>query len=296
MRLATIRVGDTTRAVRLDDDAAIELGAADLVEVLRRPDWRASAREADGPSHPLDTLDYAPLVLAPEKIFCVGLNYRGHILEMGRTLPEHPTLFAKFSRALIGAYDDIVLPAASQEMDWEAELAVVIGAPIRNASPDEARAAIGGYTVLNDVTARDWQYRTLQWLQGKTFEATTPIGPWLVTDDTGDTGDTGDGASAGSAELSCELDDETVQRADGSASSSTASRRAGRPATSIRSTPSTVGTCTTSCWGRCGNDSGRTRCCWTADASASNRTRTPRPSTSAPAAATPSCLPSAPGW
>ncbi|AWS40828.1 fumarylacetoacetate hydrolase family protein [Streptosporangium sp. 'caverna'] len=211
MRLATIRVGDTTRAVRLDDDTAIELGAADLVEVLRRPDWRTSAREADGPSHPLGTLDYAPLVLAPEKIFCVGLNYRGHILEMGRTLPEHPTLFAKFSRALIGAYDDIVLPAASQEMDWEAELAVVIGAPVRNASPDEARAAIGGYTVLNDVTARDWQYRTLQWLQGKTFEATTPIGPWLVTDDTGGTGG---GASAGSAELSCELDGETVQRAD----------------------------------------------------------------------------------
>jgi acylpyruvate hydrolase len=211
MRLATIRVGDTTRAVRLDDDAAIELGAADLVEVLRRPDWRTSAREADGPSHPLDTLDYAPLVLAPEKIFCVGLNYRSHILEMGRTLPEHPTLFAKFSRALIGAYDDIVLPAASQEMDWEAELAVVIGTPVRNASPYEARAAIGGYTVLNDVTARDWQYRTLQWLQGKTFEATTPIGPWLVTDDAGDTDG---GASAGGAELSCELDGETVQRAD----------------------------------------------------------------------------------
>jgi acylpyruvate hydrolase len=204
MKLATIRVGDTTHAVRLDADAAVELGAADLVEVLRRPDWRTSAREADGPSHPLDTLDYAPLVLAPEKIFCVGLNYRSHILEMGRTLPEHPTLFAKFSRALVGAYDDITLPA-SEEMDWEAELAVVIGAPVRNASPAEAKAAIGGYTVLNDVTARDWQYRTLQWLQGKTFEATTPIGPWLVTDDE---------ASAEDAELSCELDGETVQRAD----------------------------------------------------------------------------------
>ncbi|MDP9846507.1 fumarylacetoacetate hydrolase family protein [Streptosporangium lutulentum] len=205
MRLATIRVGDTTRAVRLDADAAVELGAADLVEVLRRPDWRTSAREADGPSHSLGTLDYAPLVLAPEKIFCVGLNYRNHILEMGRTLPEHPTLFAKFSRALVGAYDDVVLPAASGEMDWEAELAVVIGAPVRNADPAEARAAIGGYTVLNDVTARDWQYRTLQWLQGKTFEATTPIGPWLVTDDE---------APAESAELSCEVDGETVQRAD----------------------------------------------------------------------------------
>jgi acylpyruvate hydrolase len=205
MRLATIRVGGTTRAVRLDDGAAVELGAADLVEVLRRPGWRTSAAVADGPSHPLDGLDYAPLVLAPEKIFCVGLNYRNHILEMGRTLPEYPTLFAKFSRALVGAYDEIALPGVSAAMDWEAELAVVIGAPVRNASPDEARAAIGGYTVLNDVTARDWQYRTMQWLQGKTFEATTPIGPWLVT---------GDEALVETAELSCEVDGEVVQRAD----------------------------------------------------------------------------------
>jgi acylpyruvate hydrolase len=203
MKLATIRTGGTTRAVRVDAEAAIELGAADLVEVLARPGWQDAARTADGPSHPLGSLDYAPLVLAPEKIFCVGLNYRTHILEMGRTLPDHPTLFAKFSRALIGAYDEIVLPAASEAMDWEAELAVVIGAPVRNATPDEARAAIAGYTVLNDVTARDWQNRTLQWLQGKTFEATTPIGPWLVTPDEDPGG-----------ELRCEVDGEPVQKAD----------------------------------------------------------------------------------
>ena len=204
MRLATIRVAGGTRAVRLDADAAVELGADDLVEVLRRADWRTSARDADGPSHPLDGLDFAPLVLAPEKIFCVGLNYRNHILEMGRSLPEYPTLFAKFARALVGANDEITLPAASEAVDWEAELALVIGAPVRDAGPEEARAAIGGYTVLNDVTARDWQYRSAQWLQGKTFEATTPIGPWLETDD----------ILAGGAELSCELDGEVVQRAD----------------------------------------------------------------------------------
>ncbi|GLW11107.1 2-hydroxyhepta-2,4-diene-1,7-dioate isomerase [Microtetraspora sp. NBRC 13810] len=205
MKLATIRVDGTTRAVRVDDDAAVELGASDLVEVLRRPGWRTTAATADGPAHPLDGLDYAPVVLAPEKIFCAGLNYRNHILEMGRTLPDVPTLFAKFSRSLVGAYDDIVLPAASEAMDWEAELAVVIGAPVRDASPEEARAAIAGYSVLNDVTARDWQYRTLQWLQGKTFEATTPIGPWLVTSDE---------ATAESGELRCEVDGETVQTAD----------------------------------------------------------------------------------
>jgi acylpyruvate hydrolase len=148
-------------------------------------------------------LDYAPLVGRPEKVICVGLNYRNHILEMGRDLPQFPTLFAKYSRALIGAYDDIVLPNGSTAMDWEAELGVVIGTPVRHADLDRARAAIAGYTVLNDVTARDWQYRTAQWLQGKTFEATTPVGPWLVTD-----------LDAPSRTMTCEVDAVQVQKAD----------------------------------------------------------------------------------
>ncbi|MFG1708185.1 fumarylacetoacetate hydrolase family protein [Nonomuraea sp. M3C6] len=205
MKLATIRIGGQTRAVRIDADAAIELGAADLVEVLRRPDWRSAAAVADGPAHPLDGLDYAPLVTAPEKIVCVGQNYRNHILEMGRELPDHPTLFAKYSRSLIGANDEVVLPAVSEAMDWEAELALVIGTEVRNADEDEARAAIAGYAVLNDVTARDWQYRTLQWLQGKTFEATTPLGPWLVTPDE---------VPGTSGEMRCEVDGEVMQSTD----------------------------------------------------------------------------------
>ena len=87
---------------------------------------------------------------------------------MGHELPTHPTLFAKFREALIGAHDDIVLPARSDAVDWEAELALVIGTRVRHASTDEATDAIAGFTVANDVSMRDWQNRSLEWLQGKT--------------------------------------------------------------------------------------------------------------------------------
>ncbi|KUL20656.1 fumarylacetoacetate hydrolase family protein [Streptomyces regalis] len=206
MRLATIRTAEGTRAVRVDDAAAVELGHPDLGALLRRPDWRAEAAAADGPGHDLAGLDYAPPVPSPEKIVCVGLNYRNHILEMGRELPEHPALFAKFARSQVGAYDPVVLPAGSDAVDWEAELGVIVGAEVRHATPEQARAAIAGYTVVNDVTARDFQYRSPQWLQGKTFEASTPVGPWLVTAEPGD--------APLSAELSCTVDGELMQKAD----------------------------------------------------------------------------------
>src|SRR5690606_12110296 len=138
----------------------------------------------------------------------VGLNYRTHILEMGRELPEHPTLFAKFPEALVGPHDEIALDPQSQAVDWEAELAVVVGAPVRRATEAEAEAAIAGFAVLNDVTMRDWQYRTLQWLQGKTFEATTPFGPQLVTPDELP------GGVRPALALTCAVDGETVQSAN----------------------------------------------------------------------------------
>jgi acylpyruvate hydrolase len=205
MRLATIRRPEGTRAVRVDAEAAVDLGASDLVEVLRRPDWRSTAAAAEGAAYPLVGLDYAPVVLAPEKVLCVGLNYRQHILEMGRELPAYPTLFAKYPRALVGAYDDIELPDGAEAVDWEAELAVVVGDTLRHADRSAAGRAIAGYTVLNDVTCRDWQYRTTQWLQGKTFEGTTPIGPWLVTDDAE--------LERPSYEMSCAVDGTVMQLA-----------------------------------------------------------------------------------
>jgi acylpyruvate hydrolase len=207
VRLATIRSGGTTRAVRADGDVAVDLGAADVADVLRRPGWQARCAAADGRRYPVDGLSFAPVVTAPEKIICAGLNYRAHILEMGRELPRYPTLFGKYSRALVGARGDVVLPATSAQMDWEAELAVIMGAEAKNVNAGQAAAAIAGFTVLNDVSARDWQYRSPQWLQGKTFEATTPIGPWLVTAD--------DPAfSVAGLDLACEVDGELVQKAN----------------------------------------------------------------------------------
>ncbi|GEL18979.1 fumarylacetoacetate hydrolase family protein [Pseudonocardia asaccharolytica] len=183
MRLATIRTATGTRAVRIDANSAVETGETDLRALLSRPDWAAHAASAAGPAHPIDGLDYAPLVPSPEKIICVGLNYRDHVAEMGNELPAYPTLFAKFAPALVGAYDDILLPAVSEQVDYEAELTVVIGRPVRHADAERAVAAIAGYTVLNDVSVRDYQNRTKQFLQGKTFERSTPLGPVLVTPD-----------------------------------------------------------------------------------------------------------------
>ena len=122
---------------------------------------------------------------------------------MGNEPPAYPTVFAKFASALVGAHDDIVLPAVSDAVDYEAELAVIIGRPVRHATAEQAEAAVAGYTVLNDVSARDWQFRTSQFLQGKTFEHTTPLGPWLVTPDE---------LPAGGWEISTVIDGETRQQ------------------------------------------------------------------------------------
>ena len=171
-----------------DGEAAnmeIELGQVDVRAVLQTSDWRSWVPSADGPRHAVADLDYATLIPTPDKMICVGLNYRDHILETGNKLPDYPTLFNKFSGALIGANDPIAFPTGESTLDWEAELGVVIGAPVRHADDGAAHAAIAGWTIVNDVTVRAWQYRTGQWMQGKTFEGTTPVGPWLVVSDDG---------------------------------------------------------------------------------------------------------------
>lgn len=188
MRLATLRRDGDTVAVRIDDDGAVELpGFADVGVLLADPDWREIAAGAAGRVRPLaDIRDdaWAPVVPAPRKILCVGVNYRAHIAEMGRDEPDYPTVFTKYPESLIGAGDPIIVPPyAADAVDWEAELAVVIGTRVFRASEEEAQAAIAGYTVLNDTSMRDWQNRTLQWLLGKSFEKSTPVGPMLVTPD-----------------------------------------------------------------------------------------------------------------
>ncbi|MET7571998.1 fumarylacetoacetate hydrolase family protein [Streptomyces sp. NPDC005492] len=187
MKLATLRTDGTTRAVRLDGDVLVDLGDADLGAFLARPDWheRAASTTAAGPAttYPVAGADFAPVVLRPSKVVCVGLNYRNHITEMGRDLPQYPTLFAKFGDSLIGADDDITRPEETTQFDWEVELAVVIGKGVRRATSATAVEAIAGFTALNDITCRDWQFRTREWLQGKMWDSSTPVGPYLVTPD-----------------------------------------------------------------------------------------------------------------
>ncbi|MGY1841458.1 MULTISPECIES: fumarylacetoacetate hydrolase family protein [unclassified Modestobacter] len=184
MKLATIRTLEgATHAVRVDDDHLVDLGVADLGAFLADPDWQERAAGATGTVSEVRGAAFAPVIPNPGKIVCVGLNYRTHILEMGRDLPEYPTLFSKYADTLVGANDDIVKPPETSEFDWECELAVVIGSPVRRARGAEAERAIAGFAVLNDVTCRDWQFRTREWLQGKNWEATTPLGPYLVTPD-----------------------------------------------------------------------------------------------------------------
>ncbi|UFS98526.1 fumarylacetoacetate hydrolase family protein [Nocardia huaxiensis] len=199
MRYATLRIDGVTRAARLSRREFIVLDAPDVGTYLARG---RVARELD--SIPFSLVEFAPLITRPAHIFCVGLNYVDHIAEMGREEPEYPTLFGKFPSALLGPRDDLVLPECSSQVDWEAELAVIVGQPLRNADVAEARRAIGGFSIANDVSMRDWQRRTLQWLQGKTFEHTTPLGPLLVTPDELD------GAHA--LTVSCAVDGNVVQQ------------------------------------------------------------------------------------
>jgi acylpyruvate hydrolase len=209
MRLATIRRPDsTTAAARLEGDELVVLPYPDVVALLAEPRWREAAAAGTGDRVALAEADLAPPV-RPAKVICVGLNYRSHIEEMGRPLPDHPTLFVKFPDTLTGPYDDLVIPSASLEVDWEVELGVVIGRPARHLDEAGAAACIAGYTVVNDISMRDWQWRTTQWDQGKNFEASTPVGPFVVTGD-----EIGDPEATGTVDLevTCRVDGETMQR------------------------------------------------------------------------------------
>lgn len=186
MKLTTIRDRGTRRAVRVDGSTLVDLGAEDLGDLFSRRNWReeaAAVRAARCYRFNAAEAQLTHLVTRPSKIVCVGLNYREHIAELGAVQPEVPTLFGMYPEALIGPMDDIMAPPDARMLDWEAELAFIIGAPVRRASESEAEAAIAGFTILNDITVREWQYRTTQWMAGKTWDSTTPVGPVLVTPD-----------------------------------------------------------------------------------------------------------------
>jgi 2-keto-4-pentenoate hydratase/2-oxohepta-3-ene-1,7-dioic acid hydratase in catechol pathway len=151
-------------------------------ELLRRA---AEAEGRDAANYPAGKVKHLAPVCDPRKIICLGLNYRDHAAESGVPIPKEPVLFSKYATALIGHGDAIVLPPVSQEVDYEAELVVVIGKRGRGVTVGAGLDYVAGYTIGNDVSARDWQLRKdgKQWMAGKTFDTFAPTGPELVTAD-----------------------------------------------------------------------------------------------------------------
>lgn len=157
-------------------------------------------------SLPLGRVTLLPVVPRPGKIICMGLNYREHVAEGVYEVPDYPVLFSKFAETLVAAGEPIVLPPESSAVDYEAELAFVVGREVRRVSDATALDAVAGYTVANDVTMRDYQYRTHQWLPGKNWAHSMPLGPFLITPD-----EVGDPHAL---DISLELNGELMQSAN----------------------------------------------------------------------------------
>ena len=196
MHLATIRTANGPRAAVGTDAGFVDLHATDpqlprdvRTLLAQGRDALAKAAEAarrtDAVVISPDSLKFLPPVPDPIKIICIGLNYRDHAAESGAPIPAEPIVFSKYPTALIGHEADIVLPQTSREVDYEAELVVVMGRCGRFIAKEDALDYVAGYTIGNDVSARDWQLKKAggQWMIGKTFDTFAPTGPVLVTAD-----------------------------------------------------------------------------------------------------------------
>lgn len=201
MRICRIRVDGEVFLARREENFYTVLPFHELNVLLNHEDW-VDAANASGRNVSFE-LAQEEALFEPEHIFCIGLNYKGHIQETGKPTPEYPTVFAKFASSLTGPDSDVELPTHSREVDWEVELGIVIGKSARNVSTEQAAWHIAGYTVINDVSMRDWQSRTNQWFQGKNFEASTPVGAHLVTPDEID--------DARDLRISCSIDGQIMQ-------------------------------------------------------------------------------------
>jgi 2-keto-4-pentenoate hydratase/2-oxohepta-3-ene-1,7-dioic acid hydratase in catechol pathway len=174
IRYCTIATPAGPRVHAVGPDGAIPLGTDQPLEALLRGDGAAVA-VADAPL-------LAPL--APREVVAIGLNYQDHIDETGMDAPTSPLVFAKFPSSVVGPGATVLLPKiAPDRVDWEVELAVVIGRTLTDATPQEAMDAVFGYTIGNDVSARDVQFADGQWVRGKSFDTFCPLGPVVVTPD-----------------------------------------------------------------------------------------------------------------
>jgi 2-keto-4-pentenoate hydratase/2-oxohepta-3-ene-1,7-dioic acid hydratase in catechol pathway len=195
MRLATIQTAAGPHAALLVNNYYIDLNATDpglpiaVRQLLSDPvELRRAAEVARQPHairYPAKSVKVLPPIPEPKKIVCLGLNYSDHAAETNATIPKDPILFSKYATALIGPDEPIVLPPISKEVDFEAELVIVIGKRGRHLTPETAMQHVAGYTIGHDVSARDWQLKKdgKQWMVGKTFDTFAPLGPVLVTAD-----------------------------------------------------------------------------------------------------------------
>ncbi|MPT18673.1 MAG: 5-oxopent-3-ene-1,2,5-tricarboxylate decarboxylase [Pseudomonas sp.] len=172
----------------VDGDTVSDAGAvlgqcySDLRSVLESSDGLAElAALRDAPVLSVEQVQWLPVIPNPDKVLCVGLNYLKHIVETGREVPKHPTLFTRFASAQVGHDQPLIQPKASTAFDFEGELAIVIGKAGRHISKENALQHIAGYSLFNDGSIRDWQRHTLQFTAGKNFVGSGSFGPWLVT-------------------------------------------------------------------------------------------------------------------
>src|SRR4051794_39902629 len=193
MRLLTFEADGKVRpGVLLETNGIFDLSTAgfpsmlDVIEAnsgdLRNLQKLLPEASADT-AYSLGTVKLLAPIPKPRKLICVGLNYRDHATETGSEIPEVPTIFNKFATAVIAPGENIILPRVSKTPDYEAEFAFIVGRGGRHISAESWKDHVFGYTIVNDVSARDYQRATTQWLMGKTFDTFAPMGPWIVTAD-----------------------------------------------------------------------------------------------------------------
>jgi 2-keto-4-pentenoate hydratase/2-oxohepta-3-ene-1,7-dioic acid hydratase in catechol pathway len=206
MRLVTYDAGTGPRAGILRNERVFGAWEGDVAALLRGPGIAGLDPSGDGDEGvPLADVRLLAPLLTPGKIVCLGLNYRSHADEAGMNPPETPTFFAKWPNSLAPAGVEVPLPSYSQKVDFEAEVAFAIGHRCRNVPEKEALDAVAGYTLLNDLSARDFQFKTPQWQPGKVFDGSAPCGPALVTPD--------EAGAHDEIEIRLDLNGQTMQRA-----------------------------------------------------------------------------------
>ena len=189
MKLVTFRGADgSVKPGLLQDDSILDLtsaGFSDALEAIRQgaEALQRAAAAGKGPRIPAAQVQLLAPIPRPPRIFCVGLNYRDHAVESKMEIPKVPTIFIKLPSAVVGPDAEVRLPSITKQPDYEAEFAIVIGKPGRRISAEHWQDHVFGYTILNDVSARDVQLSTSQWILGKSFDTFCPIGPAIVTKD-----------------------------------------------------------------------------------------------------------------